>query len=92
MVADVVARHAAPNVLREAVAGDDAHVLDGAVGVEQLGADHADMWLLEMGDHPFDPIRGERLDVVVEDQDEIAGGPRRAQVDLLGDVHTAGAS
>ena len=51
-----------------------ASVLDGVIGVEQLGTHAAHTLLLGVHDHLFQPARGDDLGVVVEQQQILARG------------------
>ena len=59
-----------------------AGVLNGAVGVEQGGADNADRGVGGEREHAFEPAAGQHFGVVVEEHQMIAArrrGPRVAQ-------------
>ncbi len=53
-------------------AEDEAGVLDGAVRVEELGADGADIRAQGVPDHLAEPARLQHLDVVVQEQQDRA--------------------
>ena len=66
--------------LRPGVSEDHAAVLDRAVGIEQLAADHRDRRIgLYLGDHRRQPAR-RGLGVIIEKEQVLAGGQRRALV------------
>ena len=58
-------------------------MLDTLVGVEQQRAADADFGSRERRAQRVEPVRHDRYDVVVEEQEKIAGAARRAAVALL---------
>ncbi len=61
-------------------------VLDGVVAEVQLGAGHADVGLVEGRHQLLEPPFGPDLDVVVEQDDPVAGGGDHAEVHLPAEV------
>ena len=58
-------------VCREARHQHQARMLDGVVGVPELGSDGADLGALRVRDQLGEPVRGDDLDVVVEEDQVI---------------------
>ena len=58
----------------------DAGMLDGVIGVEQLCTHTAHPLLLGVHDHLFQPVGGDDLGIVVEQQQIFAGGILLAKV------------
>ena len=82
-VAELLGRQTLEEHVRQAVgaAEADARVVDGAVRIEQAGADDADARHGGPADQVLEPARLQRLDVVVEVQEERGVGPGGTLVD-----------
>ena len=61
-------------------------VLQGAVGEQQLGAHRTHIGFLGQRNHYLDEVGGDDLDVVVEQQQQVAGCVDPAKVHLVGEV------
>ena len=59
-----------------------SRMLERAVAVQQLGADHRDIVLIEQGRHLADAVGLDQLRVVVQEQQQIAAGAGGTGVDL----------
>src|SRR5438552_2453022 len=67
------ARQAAMHVTADSAhAGDHSGVLDGPVGIEELRAHRTDAGAHRLGDELAQPLAGDDLDVVVEEDDHLA--------------------
>ena len=64
-------------------------MLDGLVAEVELGPGQPHVGLVERGDELLEPALGDRLDVVVEEDQPVAGGVADADVDLLAEVEGA---
>ena len=79
---------------RIAVEEHDADVLNSAVGKQQLDAHGANLRLLRIFQHAFQPVRSDDLRVVVEKKQMIAvslGGPQihlGSQVEFVRERHS----
>ncbi len=86
----IVAPRSGEQVVGDADAEHRAAMLQPAAGVEQPGADRADLRPHGAGDHLRQPVGGDDVDVVVEQQQDLAARLGRGAVVQRGEVERAG--
>ena len=64
----------------EAQSEDHAGVLNGSVRIQELRADDADLWPLSPANELLEPVALNHLDVVVQEEQQIAARRRCARV------------